>query len=78
MAEFRTCDEKRRENIRLLCRPTALIENAKPAQSAPRFLSSEATCPRAWAPAQIIPEVRVIRTWVLIYTNFCQNELGNE
>lgn len=27
MTEFRTCDEKGKENSRLLCRPTALIEN---------------------------------------------------
>lgn len=78
MTEFRTCDEKGRENSRLLCRPTALIENVKYAQTAPRFLSAEAPCPQAWSPAQIIPEVHVVRTWALIYTNFCHTELGNE
>ena len=53
----------------------------KPAQTAQWFLSAEAPCPQAGSPAlpaRIISEVHVVRTWVLIYTNFCQAELRDE
>lgn len=53
----------------------------KPAQTAQWFLSAEAPCPEAWSPALpawIISEVHVVRTWVLIYTDFCQAELRDE